>query len=68
MLPEPRGQRIIFLIDWDPLKVIKENGYKIFTGLFQRTINVLGDPDAGFEPQEGAAMSPASSGSVSGED
>jgi hypothetical protein len=32
MQPEPKGQRLILLIDWDSLKTIKVRN-KIFTGL-----------------------------------
>jgi hypothetical protein len=61
--PELKGQRLILLVDWDSHTVIKETGYKIFTGLTQGTIKVLRYPEAGLQ-QEGAARSPASTESV----
>jgi hypothetical protein len=44
--PEPKDQRLILLIDRDSLTVIKETGYKIFTGLPQGTVKVLCDSEA----------------------
>jgi hypothetical protein len=32
-LPEPKGKRLILLTDQNSCKIIKETGYKIFTGL-----------------------------------
>jgi hypothetical protein len=32
-LPELKGQRLTLIIEWDSYKVIKETGYKIFTGV-----------------------------------
>jgi hypothetical protein len=64
--PELKGQRLILLIDRDSLTVIKETGYKIFTGLAQGTIKVLRDPEAGLPKEEVAAVSPASTESGSG--
>jgi hypothetical protein len=63
--PEPKGQRLILLIDWDSLRVMKETRYKIFTGLTQGTVKVLRDPAAGSQEEEAAASSPASTESGS---
>jgi hypothetical protein len=43
---EPKGQRLILHIDRDSLIAIRSTGYKIFTGLWQGTLNVLKDPEA----------------------
>jgi hypothetical protein len=43
---EPKGQRRILHIDQDSLVAIQKTGYKIFTGLSQRTVKVLKDPKA----------------------
>jgi hypothetical protein len=64
-LPEPKSPRLILLIYWDSLTVIKETGYKIFTGLTQGTIKVLRDPEAGPQEEEVAASSPKSTESGS---
>jgi hypothetical protein len=45
-LPEPKGQRLILFIDRDSFKVIKQTGYKMFTGLTQGTVKVLSGPEA----------------------
>jgi hypothetical protein len=58
--PEPKGQRLILLIDRDSLTVIKGTGYKIFTGLTQGTVKVLRDPEAGPQKEQVAASSPPS--------
>jgi hypothetical protein len=42
--PEPRGVRLILLIDRNSLSAIKSAGYKIFTGLSQGTVKVMEDP------------------------
>jgi hypothetical protein len=65
--PELKGQKLILLIDWDSHTAIKETGYDVFTRLTQGTVKVLRDPEAGPQEEEGATMSPVSSGSVSKE-
>jgi hypothetical protein len=64
--PEPKGQRLILLIDWDTLTVIKGTRCEIFTGLTQGTVKVLRDPKAGPQKEQVAVSSPASSESGSG--
>jgi hypothetical protein len=59
--PELKGQRLI-LTDRESHAAVRETGYKIFTGLIQGTVKVLRYPEAGPKQEEGAAMSPASSG------
>jgi hypothetical protein len=59
---EPKGQRLIVHIDRESLMAIQQTGYKIFTGLSQRTVKVLKDPEA---QNEETAPSIASSESVS---
>jgi hypothetical protein len=61
---EPKGQRLILLIDWDSLTAIKMTGYKIFTGLSQGIVKVLKDPEAQHQ-KEGVVLDTASSKSVS---
>jgi hypothetical protein len=63
--PEPKGRRLILLIDWGSLKTIKGMGYKIFTGLTQGIVKVLRDPEEAPKQEEGATTNPAPSGSVS---
>jgi hypothetical protein len=60
---EPKGQRLFLHIDRDSLGIIQKTGYKIFTGLSQRDVKVLKDPET---PKEGGAPSIASSGSAFG--
>lgn len=43
---EPKGQRLILLIDRDSYTIIQRTGYKLFTGLSQSTVKVLKDPEA----------------------
>ncbi|PNF33649.1 hypothetical protein B7P43_G12928 [Cryptotermes secundus] len=43
---EPKGQRLILLIDRDSLSVIKRIGYRVNAGLSQGTFRVLQDPEA----------------------
>jgi hypothetical protein len=64
--PEPKGQRLILLIDRDSLTAIKGMGYKIFTGLTQGTVKVLRDPEVGRQKEQATAPSPASMESGSG--
>jgi hypothetical protein len=58
--PEPKGQRLILLIDRDSLTAIKGTGYKIFMGLTQGTVKVLRDPEAGPQKEQVTATSPES--------
>jgi hypothetical protein len=58
---QPKGHRLVLLVDWDFLKTIKETGYKIFTGLIQGTIMVLRDHEERPKQEEGATVSTASS-------
>jgi hypothetical protein len=60
---EPKGQRLILLIDWDSYTTIKSTGHKIFTGLSLGTVKVLKDPEA--QNQKEAELDTASSKSVS---
>jgi DNA integrity scanning protein DisA with diadenylate cyclase activity len=53
-LAEPKGQGLILLIDRDSFKVIKETGYKIFTGLTQATVRVLSDLKQGPNMKKGS--------------
>jgi hypothetical protein len=64
--PEPKGQRLILLIDQDSLTANKGTGYKIFTGLTQGTVKVLRDPEVGPQKEQANASSPASMESGSG--
>jgi hypothetical protein len=64
--PEPKGQRLILLIDRDSLTAIKGTGYKIFTGLTQGKVKVLRDPEAGPQKEQATASSPESMESGSG--
>jgi hypothetical protein len=64
--PEPKGQRLILLIDRDSFTVIKGTGYKIFTGLTQGMVKVLRDPEGGPQKEQATASSPASVESGSG--
>jgi hypothetical protein len=43
--PDPKGQRLILLVDRDSTKGIKETGYRVFTGLSERISKVLHDPE-----------------------
>jgi hypothetical protein len=38
---EPKGQRLILLVDWNSYSFIKRTGHKIFTGLSQGTVKML---------------------------
>jgi hypothetical protein len=62
---EPKGQRLILLIDWDSLTAIKRIGYKIFTGLSLGTVKVLKHPEAQHQKEKGVVLDTASSKSVS---
>jgi hypothetical protein len=64
--PEPKGQRLILLTDWDSLTAIKGTGYKIFMGLTQGTVKVLRDPEAEPQKEQTTTSSPASMQSGSG--
>jgi hypothetical protein len=44
--PEPKGLRLILLIDRDSYTYIKRTEHRIFTGLSQGTVKVLRDPEA----------------------
>jgi hypothetical protein len=63
--PEPKGQRPILLIDWDPFSAIKRTRHKIYTGLSQGTVKILKDPEAQHQKEEGVVLNTASSESVS---
>jgi hypothetical protein len=43
--PEPKGLRLILLIDRDSYTCIRRTGHRIFTGLSQGTVKVLRDPE-----------------------
>jgi hypothetical protein len=43
---EPKGLRLILLIDRGSNNILKATGYKILTGLSEGTIKVLHDPEA----------------------
>jgi hypothetical protein len=43
---EPKGQKLILLIDRDSLTTNKRTRYKNFTGLSQGTVKVPKDPEA----------------------
>jgi hypothetical protein len=43
---EPKGQRLILLIDRDSYTTIKRTRHRIFTELSQGTVKVLKDPEA----------------------
>jgi hypothetical protein len=60
MAPQPNGQRLILLIDWDSHTIIKETRNNIFTGPSQGTVKVLRDPEAKLQKGEGAALESAS--------
>jgi hypothetical protein len=62
---EPKGQRLIFLIDGDSLTTIKRAGHKIFTRLSQGVVKVLKDPEAQHQKEERVVLDTASSESVS---
>jgi hypothetical protein len=62
---EPKGQRLILLIDQDSLSAIKRIGYKVFTGLSQGTVKVLEDLEAQYQKEEAPVLNTASSESVS---
>jgi hypothetical protein len=59
---EPKVQRLFLHIDRDSLMTIQKTGYKTFTGLSQRIVMDLKDPEM---QKEGGAPSIASSGSAS---
>ncbi|PNF41014.1 hypothetical protein B7P43_G08808 [Cryptotermes secundus] len=61
---EPKGQRLILLIDRDSLSVIKETGYRVYTGLSQGTVRVLQHPEEQWQ-KEMAVPSSIPSGSAS---
>jgi hypothetical protein len=63
--PEPKSQRLL-LTDRDSHTAIKGTENKIFTlqGLSQGIVKVLRNPEADTQQDEGAAMSPVSSDSV----
>jgi hypothetical protein len=42
---EPKGQRLILLVDRDSTSAIKETGYRVFTGLSEGIFKVLHDPE-----------------------
>jgi hypothetical protein len=48
---EPKGQRLILLIDRDSYTTIKRTGHKIFTRLSQGPFNVLSDPEAQYQQE-----------------
>jgi hypothetical protein len=57
---EPKSQGLILHIDRDSYTSIKKTGYRIFTGLSQRTVKVLEDPEAQ-QAMPGTASSKSSS-------
>jgi hypothetical protein len=59
---ETKGHKLILHRDRDSFVAIKKTGYKIFTGLSQRTVTVLTDPVA--QKEKGAVRNTASSESV----
>jgi hypothetical protein len=62
---EPKGPRLILLIDRDSYNTLKRTGYKIITGLSEGTIKVLHDLEA--QHQEEAVIDTASLASGSEE-
>jgi hypothetical protein len=56
--------RLLETKDQDSFKIIKETGYKTFTGLTQGPVKVLRDPEPWSKHEEGALMSQASPGSA----
>jgi hypothetical protein len=61
---EPKGQKIILLIDQDSLRAINTTGYKNFTGLSQGNVEALKDLEAQYQ-KEKVLLDTASSKSVS---
>jgi hypothetical protein len=43
--PEPKGHRLILLVDRDSAKAIKDAGHRVFTGLSEGVFKVLHDPE-----------------------
>jgi hypothetical protein len=62
---EPKGQRLILLIDQDPLTAIRRTGYKNLTGLSQGTVKVLKDQKSQYQKDEGVVLDTESLKSVS---
>jgi hypothetical protein len=62
---EPKGQRLILLIDQDSLPAIRRTGYKIFKELSKGTVKVLNNPEAQ-QKEEGTVLDTASSKLISG--
>jgi hypothetical protein len=65
---EPKGQRLILLIDRDSYNTIKRTGYKILTGLSEGMIKVLHDPEAQHHEEAVADTASLVSGSDEKED
>jgi hypothetical protein len=60
---EPKGQQHIIFRDWEAIRVIRETWYKIFIGLIQEIIKVLGVPEVGHKVREKSLESPPFVGS-----
>jgi hypothetical protein len=61
--PDPKGQRLILLIDRDSYNTIKRTRYKILTGLSEGMIKVLHDPEAQHQVEAVADIASLVSGS-----
>jgi hypothetical protein len=68
--PEPKGQRLILLVDQDLAKAIKETSYRIFMGLVEGTFKVLNDPRENLQwgKETAASLSSLTSGGEGGWD
>jgi hypothetical protein len=60
--------RLLETKDQDSFKIIKETGYKTFTGLTQGPIKVLSDHEPRSKHEEGTLMSQATPGSAAEEE
>jgi hypothetical protein len=59
---EPKGQRLILLIDQDPYTTLKRTGHKSLTGLSHGTLKALKDPEAQHVMLDTASLKSVSEG------